>query len=64
MIFVIFLYQRWIYPVDKSRVNEFGQEFREGQEKPDATPNGGENQEKEISNEVKEISNESKEKVD
>ncbi len=25
IIFVIYLYQRWIYPVDKSRVNEFGQ---------------------------------------
>ena len=25
IIFFIFLYQRWIYPVDKKRVNEFGQ---------------------------------------
>ena len=25
VIFFIYLYQRWIYPVDKSRVNEFGQ---------------------------------------
>eukprot|EP01012_Entosiphon_sulcatum_P026116 TRINITY_DN3150_c0_g1_i1.p1 TRINITY_DN3150_c0_g1~~TRINITY_DN3150_c0_g1_i1.p1 ORF type:complete len:588 (+),score=138.74 TRINITY_DN3150_c0_g1_i1:26-1765(+) len=25
IIFFIYLYQRWIYPVDKSRVNEFGQ---------------------------------------
>jgi hypothetical protein len=25
IIFFIFLYQRWIYPVDKTRVNEFGQ---------------------------------------
>lgn len=24
IIFLIYLYQRWIYPVDKSRVNEFG----------------------------------------
>ncbi|KAJ8765303.1 hypothetical protein K2173_012000 [Erythroxylum novogranatense] len=24
LIFLIYLYQRWIYPVDKSRVNEFG----------------------------------------
>ncbi|CAI5951531.1 unnamed protein product [Closterium sp. NIES-64] len=24
IIFLIFLYQRWIYPVDKKRVNEFG----------------------------------------
>ncbi|MCL4128365.1 UNVERIFIED_CONTAM: hypothetical protein GTU68_059357 [Idotea baltica] len=24
-IFVIYLYQRWLYPVDKTRVNEFGQ---------------------------------------
>ncbi|CAM9395670.1 unnamed protein product, partial [Phaeothamnion confervicola] len=24
VVFFIFLYQRWIYPVDKTRVNEFG----------------------------------------
>lgn len=24
IVFFIFLYQRWIYKVDKSRVNEFG----------------------------------------
>lgn len=24
VIFLIYLYQRWIYPVDKSRINEFG----------------------------------------
>ncbi len=29
VIFLIFLYQCWIYPVDKSRVNEFGQSFNE-----------------------------------
>lgn len=26
-IFLVYLYQRWLYPVDKSRVNEFGQSF-------------------------------------
>jgi len=25
IVFLIFLYQRWIYPIDKARVNEFGQ---------------------------------------
>jgi hypothetical protein len=25
IIFLIYLYQRWIYPVDPKRVNEFGQ---------------------------------------
>jgi len=25
IIFLIYLYQRWIYPVDKKRINEFGQ---------------------------------------
>jgi hypothetical protein len=24
VIFLIYLYQRWVYPVDKKRVNEFG----------------------------------------
>lgn len=33
IVFLILLYQRWIYPVDKKRVNEFGQAFDEnGQE--------------------------------
>ena len=31
LIFVVFLYQKWIYPVDKTRVNEFGQCFHEGE---------------------------------
>jgi hypothetical protein len=25
IIFLIYLYQRWVYPVDKARVNEYGQ---------------------------------------
>ena len=29
VIFVCYLYQRYIYPVDKTRVNEFGQTFDE-----------------------------------
>lgn len=29
IIFFIFLYQRWIYRTDKTRVNEFGQSFEE-----------------------------------
>ena len=32
IIFFIFLYQRWIYRVDKTRVNEFGQTFEEIEE--------------------------------
>jgi len=31
-VFIIFLYQRWLYPVDKSRVNEFGQVFEDEDE--------------------------------
>jgi hypothetical protein len=29
LIFFVYLYQRWIYPIDKKRVNEFGQEFED-----------------------------------
>ncbi len=29
VIFVIFLYQRWLYPVDKARVNEFGYSYED-----------------------------------
>lgn len=39
VVFLILLYQRWIYPVDKKRVNEFGQQFDEDdQEKAGSAP--------------------------
>ncbi|EJW71548.1 hypothetical protein WUBG_17546, partial [Wuchereria bancrofti] len=28
LVFVIYLYQRYLYPVDKSRINEFGESFQ------------------------------------
>lgn len=38
IVFLILLYQRWIYPVDSKRVNEFGQQFDEdGTEKAPVT---------------------------
>jgi hypothetical protein len=37
IVFLIFLYQRWIYPVDKARVNEFGQT---GEDQPQEVPEG------------------------
>ncbi|CAK4626531.1 hypothetical protein LEN26_007178 [Aphanomyces euteiches] len=38
IIFFVYLYQRWIYRVDKSRVNEFGQGGDEEEEKVDELP--------------------------
>ncbi|KAL8613870.1 hypothetical protein ACOMHN_032860 [Nucella lapillus] len=29
VVFLVYLYQRWLYPVDKTRVNEFGMSFEE-----------------------------------
>ncbi|VDN23186.1 unnamed protein product [Gongylonema pulchrum] len=29
VVFVIYLYQRYLYPVDKSRINEFGESFED-----------------------------------
>lgn len=29
IVFIIYLYQRYLYPVDKSRINEFGESFEE-----------------------------------
>jgi len=43
LVFLVYLYQRWIYRVDKSRVNEFGYQ----EEKTD--PAGGDGEEKEES---------------
>ncbi|XP_036164920.1 cleft lip and palate transmembrane protein 1-like protein isoform X1 [Myotis myotis] len=35
VVFLIYLYQRWLYPVDRSRVNEFGESYEERpQQKP------------------------------
>ncbi|TPP58064.1 Cleft lip and palate associated transmembrane protein 1 [Fasciola gigantica] len=41
VIFFIFLYQRWIYPMDPNRVNEFGvsKEMLEKQAKPESKTN-------------------------
>uniref|UniRef100_A0A673SWM7 Lipid scramblase CLPTM1L n=1 Tax=Suricata suricatta TaxID=37032 RepID=A0A673SWM7_SURSU len=37
VVFLVYLYQRWLYPVDKSRVNEFGESYEEQpQRKPHA----------------------------
>lgn len=33
LIFVVYLYQRWLYPVDKTRVNEYGQSFDDEKDK-------------------------------
>nr|XP_060493887.1 lipid scramblase CLPTM1L [Panthera onca] len=35
VVFLVYLYQRWLYPVDKSRVNEFGESY---EEKPQRKP--------------------------
>ncbi|MGH0171206.1 UNVERIFIED_CONTAM: hypothetical protein FKN15_060209 [Acipenser sinensis] len=35
VVFLGYLYQRWLYPVDKSRVNEYGQSY---DEKPKGKP--------------------------
>ena len=35
VVFVVYLYQRWLYPVDKTRVNEYGQSFSEEPAKED-----------------------------
>ena len=32
VVFVVYLVQRWMYPVDKSRPNEYGQVFEDGDE--------------------------------
>ena len=43
LVFFVYLYQRWIYPIDKKRVNEFGRAYeeddepREGEDTPDAS---------------------------
>uniref|UniRef100_A0A4W3KJ81 Lipid scramblase CLPTM1L n=1 Tax=Callorhinchus milii TaxID=7868 RepID=A0A4W3KJ81_CALMI len=29
VVFLVYLYQRWLYPVDKSRINEFGESYDE-----------------------------------
>ncbi|OWF50337.1 cleft lip and palate transmembrane protein 1-like protein [Mizuhopecten yessoensis] len=33
VVFVVYLYQRWLYPVDKKRVNEFGRSYEDEDDK-------------------------------
>lgn len=33
-VFLVYLYQRWLYPVDKTRTNEFGESFEKPSKKP------------------------------
>ena len=40
VVFLVFLYQRWIYPVDKTRANEFGYSEAQ-QEQPSAALDAG-----------------------
>ncbi|KAM7540711.1 hypothetical protein Aperf_G00000034061 [Anoplocephala perfoliata] len=40
IVFVIYMYQRWLYPVDHSRVNEFGQRGEEGERTENEEKNG------------------------
>ncbi|GAB1601993.1 cleft lip and palate transmembrane protein 1-like protein [Argonauta hians] len=35
IVFLVYLYQRWLYPVDKSRVNEYGMSYEEEEDKTD-----------------------------
>ncbi|XP_076068652.1 lipid scramblase CLPTM1L [Oratosquilla oratoria] len=35
VVFLIYLYQRWLYPVDKSRINEFGERGEDENKKND-----------------------------
>ena len=36
LVFFVYLYQRWIYPIDKKRVNEFGRAYEEDEVEPAA----------------------------
>ena len=38
IVFAVFLYQRWVYRVDMSRINEFG---HRGEEPPEGAAAGG-----------------------
>lgn len=50
VVFLVILYQRWIYPTDKKRVNEFGQQFDEdGEEKAPASRENAPDHEQETS---------------
>ncbi|EGD75651.1 hypothetical protein PTSG_07768 [Salpingoeca rosetta] len=41
VVFIVYLYQRWLYPVDKSRVNEFGFSYEHTHEEKHQTGGDG-----------------------
>mmetsp|Transcript_2010 Transcript_2010/g.12845 ORF Transcript_2010/g.12845 Transcript_2010/m.12845 type:complete len:85 (-) Transcript_2010:4204-4458(-) len=44
VIFLIYLYQRWIYPVDSKRVNEFGYSAEKPEEEQGGEESAGKDQ--------------------
>ena len=44
LVFFVYLYQRWIYPIDKKRVNEFGRAYEEDEVEPAAGEDGDEDE--------------------
>jgi hypothetical protein len=40
IVFLVYLYQRYLYPVDKTRVNEYGESFDKKAKKGQPLPQG------------------------
>ena len=40
LVFFVYLYQRWLYPVDKKRVNEFGRAYEDDEDGEEKKENG------------------------
>ena len=43
-VFIVFLYQRWLYPVDKRRANEYGLAYERDDGEEDAAKDDGREQ--------------------
>lgn len=44
IVFLVYLYQRWLYPVDKTRTNEYGMSFESADDKDNQIKNKTENE--------------------
>ena len=64
LVFFVYLYQRWLYPVDKKRVNEFGRAYEDDENGEEKKEHGKDNGKEAVKEETTERNGEEDKKND
>ena len=64
LVFFVYLYQRWLYPVDKKRVNEFGRAYEDDENGEEKKEHGKDNWKEAVKEETTERKGEEDKKND